>query len=102
MARREACTEAVLVLGVYVAPLAGLAVIDKAKGWQLIELPWWARLLVAAPAVLLTRLLLVVPAEWSPGRVRDAGVALLGRLVASDAIAVGVLLAALAAAERGP
>ena len=34
-------------------------------------------------------------AELSPGRVRNAGVALLGLLVASDAVAVGVLLAAL-------
>jgi uncharacterized membrane protein len=47
-------------------------------------------------------LLLVVPgAELSPGRVRDAGVALLGLLVASDAVAVGVLLAALAGSSAG-
>jgi uncharacterized membrane protein len=102
MARREARTEAVLVLGVDVALLAGFAAVDKAKGWQIIELPWWAWLLVAAPAVLLMLLLLVVPvAELSPGRVRDAGVALLGLLVASDAIAVGVLLAALAGSSAG-
>ena len=102
LARREARTEAVLVLGIDVALLAGLAVVDKAKGWQIIDLPWWAWLLVAAPSVLLMLLLLVAPAaELSPGRVRDAGVALLGLLVAADAIAVGVLLAALAGSKAG-
>ena len=48
------------------------------------------------PGLILIVLLLAVPlAELSPGRVRDAGVAMLGLLVASDAVAVGVLLAAL-------
>jgi hypothetical protein len=102
VARREARTEAVLVLGIDVSLLGGLAAVDKAKGWQIIHLPWWAWLLLAAPALLLMLLLLVVPgAELSPGRVRDAGVALLGLLVASDAIAVGVLLAALAGSSAG-
>jgi uncharacterized membrane protein len=94
---REARTEAVVVLAVDVALLGGLAAIDKAKGWDIIDLPWWAWLLLAAPALLLIVLLLAVPlAELSPGPVRNAGVALLGLLVASDAVAVGVLLAALA------
>jgi uncharacterized membrane protein len=96
-ALREARTEAVVVLAVDVALLGGLASIDKAKGWDIINLPWWAWLLLASPALLLMILLLVVPlAELSPGRVRNAGVALLGLLVAGDAVAVGVLLAALA------
>jgi hypothetical protein len=48
-------------------------------------------------ALILIVLLIAVPfAEVSPGRVRNAGVALLGLLVASDAFGVGVLLAALA------
>jgi hypothetical protein len=94
---REARTEAVVVLAVDVALLGGLAAIDKAKGWDIIDLPWWAWLLLAAPALLLIVLLLAVPlAELSPGPVRNAGVALLGLLVVSDAVAVGVLLAALA------
>ena len=71
--------------------------IDGAKGWDIIDLPWWAWLLLATPALLLIVLLLVAPlAELSPGRVRNVGVALLGLLVASDAVAVGALLAALA------
>ena len=47
-------------------------------------------------------LLLAVPlAELSPGRVRNAGVVLLGLLVAADAVGVGVLLAALAGSSAG-
>ena len=96
-ALREARTEAVVVLAIDVALLAGLASIDKAKGWGIIDLPWWAWLLLASPALLLMILLLVVPlAELSPGRVRNVGVALLGLLVAADAFGVGVLLVALA------
>ena len=97
LALREARTEAVVVLAIDVALLGGLAAIDAVKGWGIIDLPWWARLLLATPALLLIVLLLVAPlAELSPGRVRNVGVALLGLLVASDAVAVGVLLAALA------
>jgi uncharacterized membrane protein len=94
---REARTEAVIVLTVDAALLAGLAAVDKAKGWEIIDLAWWAWLLLAAPALLLIVMLLAAPlAELSPGRVRNVGVALLGLLVASDAVAVAVLLAALA------
>ena len=96
-ALREARTEAVVVLAVDLALLGGLAAVDKAKRWAIIALPWWAWLVFAAPALLLMVLLLAVPlAELSPGPVRNAGVALLGLLVASDAGAVAVLLAALA------
>jgi uncharacterized membrane protein len=96
----EARTEAVVVVGIDVVLIVGLAVVDKAKGWQILNLPWWAWLLLAAPALMLMALLLVVPlAERSPGRVRNAGVALLGLLVASDAVGVAVLLAALAGSD---
>jgi|SRR5215211_7721287 len=101
-ALREARTEAVVVLAVDVALLAGLAAIDKAKGWDIIDLPWWAWLLLASPALLLMILLLAAPlAELSPGRVRNAGVVLLGLLAAADAVGVGVLLAALAGSSAG-
>ena len=96
-ALREARTEAALVLSIDVALFAGLAAVDQAKGWNLIDLPPWAWLLFAVPALVLITLLLVVPlAELSPGRARNAGILLLGLLVVSDAVAVGVLLAALA------
>jgi uncharacterized membrane protein len=94
---REARTEAVVVLGIEVVLYAGLAFADKAKGWSIVELEWWAWLLLAAPALLLMLLLLAVPrAELSPGRVRNVSLGLLGILVASDAVAVGVLIVALA------
>jgi uncharacterized membrane protein len=99
-ALREARTEAVIVLAVEVALLGGLAAIDKAKDWHIIHLDWWAWLLLASPALLLMILLITVPlAELSPGQVRNAGVALLGLLVAADAIAVGILLAALVGSD---
>jgi uncharacterized membrane protein len=99
-ALHEARTEAVVILAVDVALLGGLAAIDKAKGWDIIDLPWWAWLLIASPALLLMVSLLALPlAELSPGRMRNAGVALLGLMVAADALAVGVLLAALASSS---
>ena len=101
-ALREARTEAVVVLAVYVALLWGLATVDKAKGWEIIDLPWWIWLVLAAPALFLIILLLAVPrALLSPGKVRDAGVVLLGLLVAADALGVAVLLAALASSSAG-
>jgi uncharacterized membrane protein len=99
-AMREARTEAVVAVGTVAALIAGLAVVDKAKGWQIVDLPWWAWLLLAAPALVLMVLLLAVPlAELSPGRVRNAGVVLLGLMAAADAIGVAVLLAALAGSQ---
>ena len=99
---REARTEAVIVLAVDVALLGGLAAIDQAKDWHIIDVSWWGLLLIAAPALLLMILLLAVPlAELSPGRVRDASVALLGLLAAADAVAVGILLAALLGSDAG-
>jgi hypothetical protein len=97
---REARTEGVVVLGVDVALLAGLATLDHTQGWEILGLPWWAWLVLATPPVLLVVALLVFPlAEVSPGRVRDATVGLLGLLVLTDAVAIAVLLTALAGAD---
>ena len=94
---REARTEAVVVLALDLALLAALGVVDKAKGWSIVDLPWWAWPLLAAPALMLMTLLLTAPlAQLSPGRVRNVGIVLLGMLVASDVAAVGVLIVALA------
>ncbi len=95
-ALREARTEAVLVLGFNVVLFAGLAVVDKTQGWDINNHPWWAWLVLTLPAVVLMLLLLVVPhAELRPGRVRSAGLTLLGMLVVSNALAVAALLVAL-------
>ena len=99
---REARVEAVIVLAVDVGLLCGLAAADKAKDWHIIDLHWWSWLLLASPALLLMILLLAVPlADMSPGRVRNLSVALLGLLIAADAVAVGILLAALAGSDAG-
>src|SRR3954453_8769416 len=88
-ALREARNEAAVVVGIDIALIAGLPVMDKAKGWQILNLPWWAWLVLVTPALLLMALLLAVPyAELSPGRVRDLGVVLLGLLAVSDAFGV--------------
>ena len=71
-AMREARTEAVIVLAIEVALYAVLAFADKVKGWGIIDLEWWAWLLLAAPALLLMLLLLAVPrAELSQIRSRN-------------------------------
>ena len=93
----EARREATVVLACEVALFAGLAAVDKSKGWSILDLQWSTWLVLAAPALILIVLLLVVPlAELSPGRVRNSSFVLLGLLAASDAFAVGVLLVALA------
>ena len=58
---REARSEAVVVLALDVALLVGLALVDKAKGWGIIDLAWWAWLLLATPALVLMTLLLAAP-----------------------------------------
>jgi hypothetical protein len=99
---REARAEAVIVLAVDVALLAGLAAVDKAKDWHIIDLHWWSWLLLASPALLLMILMAAMPlAELSPGRVRNLSVALLGLLVAADVVGVGALLVALAGSNSG-
>jgi hypothetical protein len=99
-AMREARTEAVVVLGLDVALLAGLATLDHTQGWAIIGLPWWAWLLVACPPAMMIAALLVFPlAEVSPGRVRNVTVGLLGLLVLGDAAAIAVPLVALAGAD---
>jgi uncharacterized membrane protein len=101
-ALREARIEAVVVLAVDVALLAGLAAVDNVKGWDIVELSWWVWLLLAAPALCLIIVLLAVPrALLSPGRVRNAGVTMLALLVVADAVGVGVLLVALASSSAG-
>jgi hypothetical protein len=96
-ALHEARREAVAVLLLDVALFTGLAIADNANGWGLIDLAWWAWLLLASPALILMVLLLAVPlAELSPGRLRNASFVLLGLLVSADVLAVGILLAALA------
>jgi len=101
-AMREARIEAVVAVGTVAALIVGLAVVDKAKGWQIVDLPWWGWLLLAAPALVLMILLLAVPlAELSPGRVRNAGVVLLGLMAAATRSASPCSSRPSRAAKRG-
>ena len=101
-ALREVRTEAVIVLAADVALLAGLAAVDKAKDWEILDLHWWSWLLLASPALLLMVMMLAVPlAEVSPGRLRNLSVTLLGLLAAADAVGVGILLTALVGSDAG-
>jgi len=93
----EARTEAVVALAFEAVLLGGLAAADKARGWNILDLPWWVWAVLAAPAILLIIVLLAAPfVELSPGQVRNVAFVLLGLLVASDAFAVAALLVALA------
>ena len=95
-ALREARREATVVLALDVALFGALAVLDKANGWAIVGLPWWVWFILALPALTFFALLLVVPrAEMSPGRLRNVGFVSLGLLVASDAVALAVLVIAL-------
>jgi len=93
----EARTEAVVALAFEAVLLGGLAAADKARGWNILDLPWWVWAVLAAPAILLIIVLLAAPfVELSPAQVRNVAFVLLGLLVASDAFAVAALLVALA------
>lgn len=97
---REARSEAVIVLGLDIALLAGLATLDHTQGWAIVGLPAWAWLVVASPPAMMIAALLAFPlAEVSPGRVRNVTVGLLGLLVLTDVAAIAILLTALAGAD---
>ena len=48
--RREAAPAAFVALLIFVA----LALVSRAQGWELLQLPWWIWLLVAVPILLLS------------------------------------------------
>jgi hypothetical protein len=90
-ARREAAPVAVLALADFIA----LALVSKAKGWELLGLPWWTWLLVAAPLFVLTIDLTMT--YRGRGLVRSRGLALqlLALLALGNLTAVGILIAGL-------
>jgi uncharacterized membrane protein len=101
-AQRAGRIEAIFVLALNAGLFAGLAVADKTQGWDINGHPWWLWLLLAAPTMILIVLLVVAPlAELRPGRLRNAGIALLALLAICDAVAVAALLVALAGSRAG-
>ena len=89
--RREAAPAALAALVVLVA----LALVSWAREWELVGLPWWIWLLLAAPSLLLTIDLLLTLGGTGLVRSRRAALALLGLLVLGNFLALGLLVAGL-------
>jgi uncharacterized membrane protein len=90
-ARREAAPVALVLLGLSVL----LACVCGAEGWSLTGFPWWAWLAGAAPAALLAVDLVLAWRGSAVVRSRGAAVVLLAVLVVGNAVALGILVAAL-------
>jgi hypothetical protein len=89
--RREAAPLALASLAV----LATLAVVSRARGWELVGLPWWIWLVVAVPSLLLTIDLLLTLSGAGLVRSRRAALALLGLLVLGNLLALSLLVTGL-------
>lgn len=89
--RREAAPVALASLVVFV----GLALVSRAREWELVGLPWWIWLVVALPSLLLTIDLLMTLKGTGLVRSRRAALALLGLLVLGNLLALGLLVGGL-------
>jgi hypothetical protein len=89
--RREAAPAAFVALLVFVV----LAVVSRAKGWDLIGLSWWIWLLIAVPVLLLAIDLLLTYRGQGLVRSRRAAMVLLGLLALGNFAAVAILVAGL-------
>jgi uncharacterized membrane protein len=89
--RREAAPAAFVALLIFVT----LALVSRAQGWELLQLPWWIWLLVAIPVLLLTIDLTMSYRGAGLVRSRQAALTLLGVLATGNLIALAVLVAGL-------
>jgi hypothetical protein len=89
--RREAAPAALVALLVFVV----LALVSRAREWELLGLPWWTWLLVAVPVLLLTVDLSMTYRGEGLVRSRRAALLLLGLLALSNLAAVAILVAGL-------
>ena len=89
--RREAAPVAFVAFLIFVA----LALVSRGQGWELLDLPWWIWLLVAAPVLLLTVDLTMSYRGAGLVRSREAALTLLGVLVVGNLAALAVLVAGL-------
>lgn len=81
---------------VAVLVLIALALVSGKKGWELVELPWWIWLVLAAPGLLLyADLWLGARGIVGFGRTRLAALVLLGVVVLGNVIGLVLLVAAL-------
>src|SRR5262245_39813187 len=89
--RREAAPVAFVAFGIFLV----LALVSRARDWELLDLPWWTWLLVALPVLLLTVDLTMSYRGLGLVRSREAALALLGVLVLGNLAALVVLVAGL-------
>ena len=89
--RREAAPAALVALLVF----GVLAVASRAKGWELLGLPWWIWLVVAVPVFLLTIDLTLSMRGVGLVRTRGTAIVLLALLVLGNFVALGILVAGL-------
>jgi uncharacterized membrane protein len=97
-ARGEAAPVALLAAG----SLAGLAVLSRTNGWQLlgVQRDWWIWLVVAAPVVLLALALLEAPRGDRPAETnRRVAIVLIALALVGSLAALALLLATLV--QRG-
>ena len=93
--RREAAPAALIMLLVF----SVLAVVSRARGWELLGLPWWIWLVVAVPVLLLTIDLALAYRGRGFVRSRSAALVLLGVLMVGNFAALGLLVASLVTAN---
>lgn len=98
-AGREARSEAAPAALAALLALVALAAASRARGWELVGLPWWIWLVLAAPSLLLTLDLLASSRGAGLARSRRAALALLGVLLAGNLVALAVLVGGLATAS---
>jgi hypothetical protein len=89
--RREAAPAALIALLVLVL----LAFVSWARNWELLSLPWWTWLLLAAPAFLLSIDLSLTLRGSGLVRSRKAALVLLGLLVVGNLGALAILVTSL-------
>jgi hypothetical protein len=87
-ARREAAPAAVVLLAVFVV----LAVVSRSQDWALLGFPWWAWLILGAPALLLTVDLAAACRGAGLVQTRRSAIALLWLLAAGNAGALLILV----------
>jgi hypothetical protein len=93
--RREAAPAALIVLLVFVV----LAVVSRARGWELLDLRWWIWLLIAVPVLLLTIDLALAYRGRGFVRSRRAALMLLGVLMVGNFTGLAILVADLVTAN---
>ncbi len=89
-ARREATPAVVLVIALEI----GVAVLSRAKGWNLWILPWWVWLVLAVPMLLLAAALFFMGSHES-GRNRRLALAVLALVLLANALALVAVIGSL-------